>query len=672
MEPNQLGKPRTAENGPSESWAANPRSVTEAVDAALAHVLSLQLSEGHWCGLLEGDTSVESEYILLLYFFGRIHEPRVERLAAWVRSGQNEDGLWSLYLGGPGNVSSSVKAYFVLKLVGDDPEARHMRQAREAILSLGGVEAANTYTRFYLALFCQYPWEQCPAISPEFLLVPRWFPINLSAISSWSRGIFVPLSVIWALKPQKPVPDHAGIEELFCAGRCEPSPTPVPQVHPVGRAVFFCVDVMLKAMERWGIRPLRRLALLRTERWIRERLDGSAGLGAIFPAIANAALALRALGLHPEHPAVKSQLKALEDLEVEVDGDRLRLQPCHSPVWDTANVLNIIRVAGLDGGNTEIERAVRWLLDHEVSAPGDWRDRNLDGPISGWYFEYANEQYPDCDDTAEVLTAMHGLVFDDDELNARLQGAMARGTEWLLSMQNRDGGWAAFDRDCDLGILTQVPFADHNAMIDPSCEDITGRVLETLGAAGHCRGHAAVESAIDYLLRQQSDDGTWYGRWGCNYIYGTWLALNGLAAVGVDLTEPRFQRSAEWLCAAQNPDGGWGESLDTYDDPTLKGQGPSTATQTAWALLALECAGHVESAAARRGVEFLQKTQREDGSWEDSLWTGTGFPRVFYLRYDLYDDYFPLLALVTYTAAGWGDEPNEEAVDASGFMVVRG
>lgn len=621
------------------------------IDAAFArargHLLSLQNEDGHWCGLLEGDSAVEAEYVLVLHFFGRAHEIRAGKLAAFIRSRQNDEGGWSLYHGGPSNVSSSVKTYFALKLLGDDADEEHMRRARETILELGGVEATNTYTRIYLALFGQYPWERCPAVPPEMLLLPRWSPIELSDMSSWSRGIFVPLSVLWAKRPLREVPDYAHIPELFVETG-EGDTGPVDAIHPFWQRFFGGIDLSLKSVEDRGLTPLRKIALERAETWIRERIELSDGLAAIFPAMANAAMALRALGLHPDHPAVKSQLDALEGLEVELDDERLKLQPCKSPVWDTANSLSVLRSAGMDGRDEPVRRAVRWLLDREVTRPGDWRARNPDGPVGGWYFEYANEFYPDCDDTAEVLSSLTDLRLEDPELEERVEGARERGLGWLLSMQNRDGGWAAFDRDCNREILTQVPFADHNAMIDPSCEDITGRVLRALALDGFERDHPAVEGGVRYLRDTQLPDGSWYGRWGCNYIYGTWLALTGLAAVGEDMSDLAYQRAVRWLLSVQNRDGGWGETLDSYDDPAHKGTGPSTATQTAWALLALHAAGHDDAPAVGRGLRYLLRTQRPDGSWDDPYWTGTGFPRVFYLRYHLYDDYFPLLALAEY------------------------
>ncbi|RMH21996.1 MAG: squalene--hopene cyclase [Gemmatimonadetes bacterium] len=633
------GAPNSAPSAPTLVAGLDP-----AIERARERLLGLQHEDGHWRDEIEGDAVLEAEYVLLLHFFGRAHEPRAEKLGEYLRRQQGPHGGWSLYHGGPPDVSSSTKAYFVLKLLGDSPDAPHMVRARETIRSLGGVEATNTYTKIYLAIFGQYPWERCPAIPPEMVLLPDGFHVSLNAMSSWSRGIFVPLSVIWALRPLRVVPDYAAIPELFVDGgrpRVE-----VPDA-PLGRAIqaaIYGVDRGIKTIERLGLTPLRRKALAAAERWIRERLEQSDGLGAIFPAIVNAAMALRALGLHPEHPHVRGQLEALEGLEIDL-GDAMKIQPCHSPVWDTANTLSVLLTSGLDPSHEACERAARWLVDHEVRRVGDWRTGNPEGPVGGWYFEYANEFYPDCDDTAEVLSCLARVRVRDRTLRERVAAARRRGLAWLLSMQNRDGGWAAFDRGCDLEVLTLVPFADHNAMIDPSCEDITGRVLTMLSYEGWDVGDPVVQRAVRYLHATQQPDGSWFGRWGCNYIYGTWLALSGLSAIGVDMAAERYRRAADWLASCQNDDGGWGESLASYDDPALKGIGPSTATQTAWALLGLVAAGRGESEAVRRGVAYLLDTQRDDGTWDDPHWTGTGFPRVFYLRYHMYDDYFPLLAL---------------------------
>lgn len=647
----QLGAESVIWNEAREA-AARPQPVEElelALDKARRHLFSLQREDGHWCGELEGDSILESEYLLLLEFLGQSRGERGRKVAQYLRSLQMPSGGWSLYPGGPPEVSASVKAYFVLKLQGDPPDAPHMARARATILELGGVEATNTYTKTYLAMFGQYPWSGCPAIPPEIVLFPRWFWFDIYEMSSWSRAIFVPLSIIWATKPRVPIPDGTGLAELWVDGYVRPKDPRQRFLsrHRLWNAFFHGIDRGLKLWESSRLRPLRKRALEAAERWILERLEASDGLGAIFPSILNTIMALRCLGYEMDHPVVRRQLDELEALQIDL-GDRMKMQPCLSPVWDTAQAVSALVASGVSPQDPRLEQAGTWLLDHEVREVGDWCRRVPEAPVSGWYFEYENEFYPDCDDTAEVLTALGRLRFRDPQTATRTATARRRALDWLLSMQNDDGGWGAFDRGCDKELLALVPFADHNAMLDPSCEDITGRVLETLAEEGIVRPHPAVERAVSYLRRRQHPDGTWYGRWGANYLYGTWLALWGLARAGEEMTEERYQRSADWLRACQNPDGGWGESLASYEDPALKGRGPSTAAQTSWALLGLFATADYTSESVRRGVRYLLDHQLPDGSWLDEPWTGTGFPRVFYLRYDYYDDYFPLLALAAY------------------------
>jgi squalene-hopene/tetraprenyl-beta-curcumene cyclase len=418
-------------------------------------------------------------------------------------------------------------------------------------------------------------------------------------------------------------------------------------------AFFGFVDRALKIVERVPYKPLRQRSLRQAEHWVLERLDKSDGLAAIFPPIINTIVGLRCLGYPLEHPTVQSQIAELERLTIE-DDETLRVQPCFSAVWDTGLALDALLTAELPSGHPQLVQAGAWLLDREVRVPGDWRIHVPDAPVSGWYFEYANEFYPDCDDTAAVLGALNHLRFPDLDRERNRHAALQRGLRWLLGMQNPDGGWAAFDRACNKEVLTYVPFADHNAMIDPSNEDITGRVLNVLGSFGYRANDPAIGRAVRFLDERQEPDGTWYGRWGCNYIYGTWLALQGLDAVGVDLTAERYQHARQWLHAVQHRDGGWGESPGSYHDIRLKGRGPSTAAQTAWSILTLLTLGDRNSTAVARGLRYLCAQQQPDGSWHDEHWTGTGFPRVFYLRYHLYPTHFPVLALATYRAAKRG------------------
>lgn len=624
-----------------------PGQVSDAVAAAQSHLLSLQNEDGHWCGELEGDTIVESEYLLTLHFLGRSGEVRARKAAEYIRRQQLPAGGWAVYPGGPPELSASVKAYFVLKLMGDDPEAPHMAKARKVVLDLGGIEACNSFTRIYLSIFGQCDWWKCPAVPPEIVLLPDWFPFTIYKISYWSRAIVVPLSILWALKPSCPVPERAQIPELHRKGG-GPAPARKTALRRRTWASFFrVVDWGLRGLERTSLTPLRRRALAAAEAWILERLEESDGLGAILPPIINTVIALRSLGYSLEDPVLAGQVRELEKLEIE-DEETLRIQPCFSAAWDTALAMQTLLESGAAASDPALQKAARWLLDKEARRPGDYRKRSPGAPTGGWFFEYRNEFYPDADDTAAALTALSRIPLADPAEDRGRGEALDRGLRWQLAMQNADGGWGAFDKGCDNEVFTFIPFADHNAMIDPSCEDITGRSLEALRQMGLPEAHPALRSGVAFLKAKQASDGTWYGRWGCNYIYGTWLALRGLEQAGEDLAQETYQRSAAWVYRHQNEDGGWGELPRSYDDPSAKGIGPSTAAQTAWALMALFALGHGDTEGVRRGLDYLLRTQREDGSWKDDYWTGTGFPKVFYLRYHLYAVYFPLLALGIY------------------------
>jgi squalene-hopene/tetraprenyl-beta-curcumene cyclase len=516
-------------------------------------------------------------------------------------------------------------------------------RARDAILAHGGVTACNTFTKIYLAIFGQYDWDGTPVVPPELALLPGWFYLNLYEVSSWSRTIIVPLAIVSAFRPYCPLP--VNIDELFIGGRhgshlrLQFARTPF-----CWRNFFLGIDRCLHFFEERKILPWRKQALKLCEQWMVARFRKSGGLGAIFPPIVNALMAMRCLGYADDHPEVVRARGELEGLRIE-EGESLHLQPCLSPVWDTALATVALSEGGLSHDHPALQRAAEWLLSKEVRHPGDWCVKNRDVEPSGWYFEFRNEYYPDVDDTAAVLMALRRVRLPGKE------AAVRRGIAWVLAMQGRDGGWASFDRDNDRMLFSQVPFADHNAMLDPSTADITGRVLEMLGSYGYDRTHAAVRAAIAFLLQEQEPDGAWYGRWGVNYIYGTWQVMKGLRAVGEEIDAPHIRRAAAWLASKQNPDGGWGESCATYDDPSLRGTGPSTPSQTAWALMGLIAAGDADSEPVRRGIDYLCDTQRDDGNWDEPYFTGTGFPRVFYLRYHLYRLYFPIFALGMYARA---------------------
>jgi squalene-hopene/tetraprenyl-beta-curcumene cyclase len=631
-------------------WAEEVAATAARGRAAL---LARREPDGHWCAELEGDTILESEFVLLLAFLGRRDDPRVPRLANYLRAKQLPGGGWPNYPGGPAEVSVSAKAYLALKIAGDPADAPHMRRAAGVVRGLGGAEATNSFTRFYLALLGQIPYAACPSVPAELVLLPRWFFFNLYALSAWSRTIFVPLSIVDALKPVAPLPDELGARELFL----EPPETPRWPATPTAKwfswtNFFLGVDWVLKKAERWRLTPLRRWAVRKALRWVRERTrpGESDGLGAIFPGLVYHAVVLKALGAAADDPETEWVMGQLDALAIEED-DTLRLQPCQSPVWDTALSLIAAVDAGQPADSDEVTAAVDWLLAREVRREGDWAKTVRGVEPGGWFFEYRNAFYPDVDDTAMVLIA---LARTGHRTRAAALPAVHRALNWLAAMQNRNGGWGAFDRDIENEVLTKVPFADHNAMLDPACPDITARVLEALGQYGYRVGQAPVDRAVAFILSQQEETGAWFGRWGVNYVYGTWQVLAGLAAVGYDMAAPPARRAVRWLRDVQNADGGWGESPRSYDDPAVAGVGESTASQTAWALLGLLAAGEGESPEARAGFEYLAGTQRADGTWAEAAFTGTGFPRVFYLKYHLYPLYFPLMALGRYQSVVGG------------------
>jgi squalene-hopene/tetraprenyl-beta-curcumene cyclase len=645
------GASTLAPSGIAPGPAAAPAA--RALERARDRLLDLQRPDGHWVGELEGDTILESEYLILMAFLGREGEDNCRKAANYILARQRDDGTWSNYPEGPLELSVSVKAYFALKLTGHDPDAPYMRRAREAIRAAGGAAECNSFTKFYLALLGQFPYENCASVPPELILLPRWCYFHLHAISSWSRTIFVPLSIVSAFKPVRNLPPEKGVAELFL----EPPQTRRRPARPTRRwfswtNFFLGVDSMYKRAERWGLlRPFRRRAVRRAARWMRQRFQDSDGLGAIFPPMIYTVIALRCLGVPDDDPEMRWALKQLDDLMIE-EGDTLRLQPCLSPVWDTALALNALSDAacGLAEADArpQAAKAVEWLLAREVRRRGDWCRTAPDLEPGGWFFEYRNGFYPDTDDTAMVLM---GLAKAGQAATPAAKPAVERGLRWLLGMQNRDGGWAAFDRNINREILTKVPFADHNAMLDPSCPDITARVLEALGHHGHGVADDQVRRALDFIRAKQDPRGCWPGRWGVNYVYGTWQVLAGLRSVGFDMRDPMVRRAVDWLRQVQQPGGGWGESCRSYDDPEWAGRGEPTASQTAWALLGLIAAGEAKSDAVRVGIDYLVSTQRKDGGWDEAPFTGTGFPKVFYLKYHLYSLYFPLMALARYTAA---------------------
>jgi squalene-hopene/tetraprenyl-beta-curcumene cyclase len=667
-----------------------------AIRATRDWLLDQQHSEGYWVGELEGDTILESEYILLLTWLGTEQSEQARQCANYIAAKQLPEGGWALYPGGPLEISSSVKAYFALKICGHSPTAEHMTRAREAILRGGGAEKVNSFTRYYLALLGIISYDQCPAVPPELMFIPKWAPFNIYEMSAWSRTILVPLSLLWAFKPSRQLPPELGIRELFID-----SPESLSACNPPSQAldamtrstrlnwdkIFRHIDATIKLFERWHIRPLRKQAIRLAADWMIERFKDSDGLGAIFPPIIWSVVALKCLGHDDKSPLVQQALEELDKLSI-AENDTVRLQPCKSPIWDTAIATIALREAGISTTDPAIRRAVNWLMSKEVRIQGDWAVRNTGHEASGWFFEFENAFYPDSDDTAMVLMALCRALpatshsgwsaefllgnwsphpNDKDAaavISARGQStevaysdlaavtpqltAIWRGAKWLLAMQSNDGGWGAFDPNNTRELFTRVPFADHNAMIDPSTADLAGRMLELFADLRLPLDHPTVKKALEFVLSKQEPDGSWYGRWGVNYIYGTWQCLVGLTDIGISQNDRRIQAAADWLESVQQDCGRWGETPRSYDDPSLRGKGEPTASQTAWAIMGLLAAGRVDSPATSRGIESLIQTQREDGTWDEPWFTGTGFPRVFYLKYHLYRIYFPLMALARY------------------------
>jgi squalene-hopene/tetraprenyl-beta-curcumene cyclase len=620
--------------------------VAAAIDGARKWLFSQQHPEGYWCGELEADTTLEADYILLHTLLGTGSQKRFEKAARWILEHQDADGSWPIYPGGPSNVSVSVKSYFGLKLAGYPAEHPALKKACAKILEMGGVTEVNTFTKIYLCIFGQYDYDAAPAIPPEIVLFPNWFWFNIYEISSWSRAILVPLSICYAKKPFKKIPDEMGVAELFVGGRDKS------RMHLhwdrerlfSWRNFFLVLDRLVHWFERIHIRPLRSIALRQAEKWMVERFEMSDGVAGIFPSIMNSIIAMRCLGYSLDDPQVIRAMDEFEKLGIEEE-DTFRMQPCMSPVWDTAYALFALGESGVPATDERMVKCADWILQKQVRNPGDWKVKNKHGQPGGWYFEFNNEFYPDVDDTAMVCIALSRV----EHPNGRYQReSVQRAIDWALSMQCKSGGWASFDKDNDRMVFQYVPFADHNAMLDPATVDITGRILEMMATYGYDKNHPAVPRAIEFLGREQEADGSWFGRWGVNYIYGTALVLRGLEAIGFDHHDPMVQQAAEWLRMVQNGDGGWGESCASYDDPTMKGVGVSTPSQTAWAVLGLLAAGDTRSDCVARGVAYLLRLQNKDGSWDEAEHTGTGFPRVFYLKYHMYRQYFPLLALTTY------------------------
>ncbi|HEY0570238.1 MAG TPA: squalene--hopene cyclase [Enterovirga sp.] len=623
-------------------------ALEERIAQAARALTAEQAADGHWCFELEADATIPAEYILLVHYLGETPNLDLEaKIARYLRRIQGEHGGWPLHHGGPFDISATIKAYFALKMIGEDPDAPHMRVAREAVLARGGAAAANVFTRFMLALYGAVSWTKVPTMPVELMLAPRSFPITIWKMSYWARTVLVPLLVLQALKPVAVNPRGIGIQELFAPPGTIPPKAPSHR-RPGWAAFFNSLDVVLKRVDPLWPKGMRNRAIARARAFVTERLNGEDGLGAIYPAMANAVMMYAALGYPEDHPERAIARQSIEKLLV-VGDEEAYCQPCVSPVWDTALAAHALLETMDPAAEKAAHNALAWLKPRQVlDVVGDWAERRPGLRPGGWPFQYGNDHYPDTDDTAVVVMAM-------DRSRPKLAGeanydeSIGRAREWIEGMQSRNGGWGAFDIDNSYDYLNNIPFADHGALLDPPTVDVSARCVGMLAQLGEPLDSPRMKSAVQYLLDDQEADGSWFGRWGVNYVYGTWSALCALNAAGLESSHPAVRRASEWLISVQNPDGGWGEDCESYKlDYHGYEPAPSTASQTAWALLGLMAAGHVDHPAVARGIRYLSATQDGDGLWPQDSYTGGGFPRVFYLRYHGYPKYFPLWAMARY------------------------
>jgi squalene-hopene/tetraprenyl-beta-curcumene cyclase len=631
---------------PSLTDRPTPLSIEPAISRALDGLLALRHDDGHWAFELEADATIPAEYILLKHYLDEIDAPGFveleRRVARYLREIQADHGGWPLFHGGAFNISASVKAYFALKMIGDPIDAPHMVRAREAILAYGGAQRCNVFTRIMLALFGEVPWRAVPVMPIEIMNLPRWSPFHLSKVSYWSRTVMVPLLVLMSKKPRARNPRDIHVAELFV--------TPPDQVktwfggkqRSAWGHVFNVIDRVIRPLEPFFPQAGRERAIVKAVEFVTERLNGEDGLGAIFPAMANAVMMFDLLGYPADHPDVVIAKQSIEKLLV-IEDDRAYCQPCLSPIWDTGLVAHALAEVG-ETGRPAMEKAAEWLSERQIlDVVGDWADRRPGVRPGGWAFQYNNAHYPDTDDTAMVVMAL------DRADPVKHKTAIERGAEWILGVQSTNGGWGAFDADNTHYYLNHIPFADHGALLDPPTADVTARCLGMLAQLGYDKDHPAVAKAIRYLLDEQEDDGSWFGRWGTNYIYGTWSVLCALNAAGVPHDAPELRKAAQWLKSKQRADGGWGEDGASYEENAPRGEGMvSTPSQTAWALLGLMAIGEVDCPEVAAGIAYLTRTQNLAGLWDERSFTAVGFPRVFYLRYHGYRAFFPLWSLARY------------------------
>lgn len=612
-----------------------------------------QLPAGYWWAELESNVTITAEYIMLFHFLGMVDKKREKKMANYILSKQTKEGWWTIYHGGPGDLSTTIEAYFALKLAGYPADHPAMEKARTFILAKGGIIKSRVFTKIFLALFGEFAWFGVPSMPIELSLLPNWAYLNMYEFSSWSRATIIPLSIVMAIRPVRKLPPWARVQELYVR---PPRPTDYTFTKEEGiltwKNIFIGVDHLLKIYERSPIRPFMQKAMEKAERWVLEHQEPTGDWGGIQPAMLNSILALHCLGYANDHPAVQKGLEALANFCIESE-ESIVLQSCISPVWDTALALKALQDAGVPNDHPALVKAAQWLLDREVRKPGDWKIKCPELEPGGWAFEFLNDWYPDVDDSGIVMMAIKDIRTKDERAKDE---AIRRGIRWCLGMQSKNGGWGAFDKDNTKHILNKIPFADLEALIDPPTADLTGRMLELMGTFGYPKDSPAAVRALEFIRRTQEPEGPWWGRWGVNYIYGTWSVLCGLQAIGEDPSEPYIRKAVNWLKSKQNIDGGWGESCESYNDPSQAGIGVSTPSQTAWALLALMAAGEVRTSSVSRGIEYLIRNQKSDGTWDEEQFTGTGFPKYFMIKYHIYRNCFPLMALGKYSSLTAEDE----------------
>lgn len=604
-----------------------------------------QLPDGYWWAELESNVTITAEYIMLFHFLGNVDKERERKLANYLLREQKEEGYWSVWYNGPGEISASVESYFALKLAGFSADHPAMIKARKWILDNGGIIKTRIFTRIFLAQFGEFSWRGVPSMPVELMLLPDWAWLNIYEFASWARSTIVPLSVIMADRPVRPIPESARVQELYVRP-LHPSDYSFSREEGIVtlKNFFIGLDHILKIYEASPVRFFKKTATKMAEDWILEHQEETGDWGGIQPAMQNSIMALHCLGYANDHPVMAKGLKAMEDFCIAND-DAMMLQSCISPVWDTALTLMAMQEAGVADDHPSMINAAQWLLNQESRIRGDWKIKSPELEPSGWSFEFTNTWYPDVDDSAAVMIGIRNVQVENTKSRDE---AIRRGLDWCLGMQSANGGWAAFDKDNTKHFLNKIPFADLEALIDPPTADLTGRMLEMMGYFGYKKNHFRAITAIEFLRREQEPEGCWFGRWGVNYIYGTWYVLVGLESIGEDMSQHYIKKATNWIKSVQNPDGGWGEVCDSYCDRSLMGCGPSTASQTAWALMALMAGDETNCQEVERGVQYLLSSQNYDGSWDEDAFTGTGFPKYFMIKYHAYRNMFPLMALGRY------------------------